>query len=405
MKILFITGNYLPTKNGGIENYTHWLATLLMEKSFEVEVATLHAKDNEDYVYQGIRVNYLKSGFTSFKNLLKSNHYSICHFQEYSLFGGIESFWFTEAKKYSAKVFFTFHLPYLTCYKGDFRYKGIEDCNDFSSAGRCVTCCIATKLHYKPNTKSNLNNLSIDLMIPIIKRSSKGISLRNKIKLRKKELEGLIKNCDTIFVYGKWFKKLLEQNGYRASSIKEISHISDMNLTRNKGITIGLKGRIIFVGRIEKQKGLHLLCKALHWLKAKDIQLDVYGNIVDEGYFNACKSDFAFNYMGSIPRKDLVKTFSAYDFLILPSVFTEMNSLVLREALYEQLPVIVSNAKGNRDVVTNGINGFLFEYDNAKDLAATIDKAYDLKKKGWQPVFTYPENPEKDIEEIVSYYC
>lgn len=393
----------MPGKNGGIENYTHWLANLLIGRNFQVEVASLNLKEGKDYFYQGVKVHYLEDGFTSFKCLLKKGDFEICHFQEYSLFGGIESSWFNEARKYS-KVFFTFHLPYLTCYKGDFRYKGINDCNDFSKVERCVTCCISTKLHYKPNAKWNLQNLSIDLLVYIIKKSRKGITLKNNIDSRKKELDLLFKNCDVIFVYGNWFKKLLEKNGYRVPSIKEISHISDINLERNKNVDTGIKGKVIFVGRIEKQKGLHLLCRALDWLKVKNIQLDVYGNIVDESYYTACKSDFPFNYKGSVPRKDLVKTFAEYDFLILPSVFTEMNSLVLREALYEQLAVIVSNAKGNKDVVTDRVNGFLFEYDNAKDLAATIDKAYILKKKGWEPVFTYPANPENDIEEIVSYY-
>ena len=404
MKILFVIGNYLPTKNGGIENYTHWLATLLMEKRFDVEIATLHAKDNEDYVYQGIRVNYLKSGFNSFKNLLKSNQYYLCHFQEYSLFGGIESFWFTEAKKYSTKVFFTFHLPYLTCYKGDFRFKGIEDCDDFSSVERCVTCCIATKLHYKLTLKDNLKNLCIQLITPVILNSRRGVKLRKNIEGRKKELETLIASCDTIFIYGKWFKKLLDKNGYMSSSIKEISHITDINLARNKDTQSGIKAKLIFVGRIEKQKGLYLLCKALRILNLLNIELDVYGNIVDANYYNRCEKEFRFNYMGSVPRRELINTFSRYDFLILPSIFTEMNSLVLREALYEQLPVIVSDAKGNKDVIAEGLNGFLFEYANAKDLAATIERAYKLKREGWQPVFTYPENPEKDIEEIVSYY-
>lgn len=402
MKVLLVTGNYLPGKNGGIENYTHWLANLLMERNYQVEVASLNLKERKDYFYEGIKVTYLEAGFTSFKTLLKEGGYEICHFQEYS-FGGIELSWFTEAKKYS-KVFFTFHLPYLTCYKGDFRYKGISDCNDFSKLERCVTCCISTKLDYKPNAKRNLKDRTIDLMMPFIKRSKKGITLRNNIVSRKKELEGLIKNCDRIFVYGKWFKKILEENGYHDSSLIEICHISDINLGRNKEIDRRIEGKVIFAGRIEKQKGLHLLCKALNLIKLSNVQLDVYGNIVDANYYKSCENEFAFNYKGSVPKKDLLKTFVHYDFLILPSVFTEMSSLVLREAFYEKLPVIVSNAKGNKDVVKEGINGFLFEYSNAKDLAATIDKAYDLKKKGWQPEFTYPDDPEKDIEEIVSYY-
>jgi len=242
------------------------------------------------------------------------------------------------------------------------------------------------------------------VFIPLIKGAKVIDNLRDKIENRKKELDGLMETCDTIFIYGKWFTKLLRENGYTATLIKEISHISDTNKTTRQPREPALYHKLLFVGRIEKKKGLHLICDALNRVSEPQIQLDVYGNIVDQDYYTSCQKAFNFNYKGLLPRNELIQQFSHYDFLVLPSVFTEMNSLVLREAFYEQLPVIVSTAKGNKDVVTDGVNGFLFEYDNAKDLASTIDKAYDLKKKGWHPTFTYPENPERDIEEIISYY-
>jgi glycosyltransferase involved in cell wall biosynthesis len=134
------------------------------------------------------------------------------------------------------------------------------------------------------------------------------------------------------------------------------------------------------------------------------IEIDVYGNVGEEGYFKSCKEIFLFNYKGIITRKELSKLLPEYDFMVLPSVFTEMYPMVVQEAFSAGLPVIASSAKGNRDAITNGVNGFLFEYDNAKDLAKTIDKAYQLKASGWLPEFSYPDNPEKDTEEIVSYY-
>ena len=80
-----------------------------------------------------------------------------------------------------------------------------------------------------------------------------------------------------------------------------------------------------------------------------------------------------------------------YDFLVLPSVFTEMYPLVIIDAFHRRLPVIASTAKGNKDVINDGLNGFLFKYDDAKDLAVTIDRAYQFKNNGWVPVFSEPE--------------
>ena len=140
MRVLFITGNYLPGKNGGIENYTHWLASVLIENRIEVEVAALQVNSPEDYFYDGVKVHGLKGSFGNFEKLLQTGNYNICHFQEYSAFGGIELPWFEKAKEY-AKVFFTFHLPYFTCYKNDFRYKGIEDCDTFNRSGPLFKMC------------------------------------------------------------------------------------------------------------------------------------------------------------------------------------------------------------------------------------------------------------------------
>lgn len=403
-RILFVTGNYLPGKKGGIENYTHWLALMLQTTGAEVKVAALRTLENENYEYEGVSVYNMDEKFTIFQALIRSEQFDICHFQEYSSLGGIELPWFIEAKKYCPKVFFTFHLPYLTCYKGDFRYKGVSDCSNFSSVERCVECCIASKLHYQKGAFLNVFNYGIDLLMPVLKKSNEAIVLREKIENRSRDLRRLLATCDKIFIYGKWFRQLLSDNGYSSASVVEISHISDTNDSLPNHDNHAMYKKLLFAGRIEKQKGLRLLCNALRSIRDKSIKLDVYGNVVDERYFANCRQIFDFNYFGPVPRNELNRQFANYDFLVLPSVFTEMNSLVLREALFKKLPVIVSSAKGNKDVVTDGTNGFIFEYDNSKDLSDVIRKAYGLKETGWQPVFEYSEHPDEDVAEILSYY-
>lgn len=404
MRILLVTGNYLPGKNGGIENYTHWLATVLLADNFQVEVAALNVNETDDYVYEGVEVNNLRGSFSAFQNVLLKGNFDICHFQEYAAFGGIELFWFKEARRYCKKIFFTFHLPYFTCWKGDFRFKGIEDCNDFSCTERCVNCILATKLHYKKSTSYNIYNKGIELLTPIISRSSRITLLKKKIKEKDAILKELINLCDQIFIYGAWFKRILNENGYHSAVIKEIAHVAKITPGSKENSDHRIKGKLLFVGRIENQKGLHLLCNAMNIISQKEIQVDVFGNIVDEKYYQRCRKIYGFNYKGSVPREELLRRFRTYDFLILPSIFTEMNSLALREAFYEELPVIVSAAKGNVDVVNEGEDGFIFEYENSADLAKVIGNAYDLKRTGWKPVFKNSLSPENDIREIISYY-
>lgn|GEM_PF-3382511 len=400
MRVLFITGNYLPGKNGGIENYTHWLASVLINNSIQVEVAALNVDSTTDCIYEGVKVNNLKGSFSKFETLLQKGNFDICHFQEYSAFGGIEMRWFQKAKEYG-KVYFTFHLPYFTCYKNDFRYKAIEDCNIFNDPGRCTRCIIADKSGY--------DHYRSDALLSILSGISNFTGVRQKLKKKVidqyKKLDELIAVCDYIFIYADWFKKILAENGYDQPSIKKIPYKTKTVLPGTpdpeKGV---LKNKILFVGRIEHQKGLHLLCKAMNEISTGDIQLDVYGNMVNQDYFDECHKEYDFNFKRTINYPILMEILGEYDFLVMPSVFTEMYSMMIKDAFYAKLPVIASTAKGNRDAVSDGENGFLFDYNDAASLASTIDKAYNLKKNGWTPAFKYSDHPEKDIEEIISYY-
>jgi glycosyltransferase involved in cell wall biosynthesis len=404
LRILIVIGRYLPEKSAGIENYSHWLANVLMQNNHSVDVAILESKNMEPYTYESVNVFPLQNGFPAFIQLIEINHYDICHFQEYSGKNGINIQWFQAAKECCGKVFFTFHLPYLTCYKNDFRYKGITDCDNFSSPDRCVDCIIATKLNYKKTGVINLKNIAIELITPALKTSNKIQKLKKRIENRSHDLEELLNTCDQIFIYGAWFKEILAKNDFESTKIKLIPHITKTSANEIEKRDDAIKYKILFVGRIEPQKGLHLLCKAMNLIEIKKIQLDVAGNKVDEEYYDSCKSGHPFNYAGVLPRSQLLSSFRHYDFLILPSVFTEMYSLVVREAFYENLPVIASAAKGNVDVIKEGENGFIFNYNDYKDLASVINKAYSLKQNGWQPEFETNHSQENDLEEILSYY-
>lgn len=361
----------------------------------------MNVEEKADYVFEGVPVYNLNENFHTFQKVLENGRYGICHFQEYSEFGGIEIPWFKKAKEHCRKVFFTFHIPYFTCYKGDFRYKGITDCDTFSNAERCAECVIADKIGYKKTRNSEMILKATMFFSGKVGARNK---LQEKIKAKHAILHQLIATCDEVFVIASWYKKLLAANGYNDPNIKKIPNPSLPQAVTPLVPANVLKNKIIYVGRIQPQKGLHLLCNALHNLKVQHIQLDVYGNIQDKRYFEACLQNFKFNYEGTVDREILIQKLVEFDFLILPSVTPEMYPLVISDSFRVGLPVIASSSKGNKDLISDGVNGFLFDYDNEEELAAVIDKAYDLKESGWRPCFTNPENSDKDIGQIISYY-
>ena len=404
MKVLLILENYLPVKNGGIENYTHWLAKILLENNYDVTVGYLNIGESDRYTYEGISVVRLLDRFKSFQEILVEQKFDVCHFHEYSGEGGIGTKWFKEAAKHCTKVFFTFHLPYLTCYKGDFRYYNTEDCNTFNSYKRCVKCVIATRLEYKKG--NNLYNAAINTFMPILEKSSKGVVLKEKILALNKNFDEVIDSCTSIFIYADWFKTLLRDNGYTTNKLVTIPYITKSTVSEQTTSVSTVKNKILFVARIEQQKGLQLLCKAMNRINTQNITLDVFGNIVDQNYFDKCVAEYKFNFMGTTNRLKLLELLPSYDFLILPSVFPEMYSMIVKDSFYEGLPVIASASKGNRNAIVEGKNGFIFEYDNYEDLATVIDKAFSLKNNGWQPDFDLASSLSTKValQEMVSHY-
>ena len=65
--------------------------------------------------------------------------------------------------------------------------------------------------------------------------------------------------------------------------------------------------------------------------------------------------------------------------------------------------MIASSAKGNVDAITDGENGFLFDYDDGDSLKKTIEKAYRLKNDGWLPEFKV-NDADSRRNEVLSYY-
>ena len=404
MKILLVLQNYLPIKNGGIENYTHWLAKILVENNYDVTVGYINIGESDIYTYEGVSVVRLLDGFNSFRELLIDKKFDVCHFHEYSGDGGIGTKWFKEAALHCSKVFFTFHLPYLTCYKGDFRYYNTEDCNTFNSYERCVKCVIATRLGYKKG--NNLTNLAINTAMPLLQVSSKAKILKEKILTVNKNFEEVINSCTSIFIYADWFKKLLQNNGYTTDKLVTIPYITKSTVNEPNESIYTVKNKILFVARIEQQKGLELLCKAMNRINTKNITLDVFGNIVDQDYYDKCVAEYKFNFMGTTNRLKLLELLPTYDFLILPSVFPEMYSMIVKDSFYEGLPVIASASKGNRNAIVEGKNGFIFEYDNFEDLAKVIDKAFSHKNNGWKPDFDLASSVSTQValKEMISHY-
>lgn len=127
--------------------------------------------------------------------------------------------------------------------------------------------------------------------------------------------------------------------------------------------------RIISVG-ISIRKGTHYLLQAIDELKIKDLEIWLIGRIDNDIKPFLKKYSGVFKYLGGIPQKELYKYYSQGSVLVLFSL-EEGLPYSLLEAMACGLTVICSDKTSAKDVVREGVEGFIIP---AKDVRALKEK-------------------------------
>lgn len=137
---------------------------------------------------------------------------------------------------------------------------------------------------------------------------------------------------------------------------------------------------VLFVGRLEKRKGLKYLLRAFVAFKAEhpSSRLIVVGEgKLRSGYAKSMQkagvSDVVFT--GFVPDADLPRYYASADICCAPATGHESFGIVLLEAMASGKPVIASNIEGYAAVVTHGVEGLLVP---PKDAAALLTALQDL---------------------------
>ncbi|QWU06954.1 glycosyltransferase family 4 protein [Heyndrickxia coagulans] len=140
-----------------------------------------------------------------------------------------------------------------------------------------------------------------------------------------------------------------------------------------KGSNYQLK--IAFIGRLTLQKGLFTLFEAINILRKYNfnIKLIIIGSGEQEKvlkeYVKENKLNSIIEFKGFVnePWKVVV----GYPIIVMPSLW-EPGGLVAIEGIVRNHTVVASNIQGLKDIIIDGENGYLFEKENADDLAYRI---------------------------------
>lgn len=138
--------------------------------------------------------------------------------------------------------------------------------------------------------------------------------------------------------------------------------------------------RIVMVSRLEhKKKGQDLLIEAISQLKGK-ATVDFIGTGSSQKFLEQLTRQFQcedfITFLGKQDQEYITSHLANYDLFVQPSRW-EGFGLTVAEAMAAQLPVLVSEGQGPAEVTCNNKYGWIFENDNAKDLAHQIEYIYD----------------------------
>lgn len=134
--------------------------------------------------------------------------------------------------------------------------------------------------------------------------------------------------------------------------------------------------RGIFIGRLERWKGVDILLRALELVP--ELRLDVVGSGPDLNRLRILAQALAVTdrvrWWGEYPDEDLPRRMADADFLVLPSVTTEEKfGLVLLEAMAAGRPVITTAVpSGVREVNVSGETGVEVPIRNVEVLAGAM---------------------------------
>lgn len=151
----------------------------------------------------------------------------------------------------------------------------------------------------------------------------------------------------------------------------------EYSLSKPKSIVGKENFNVAFFGSIKYEKGILCLLDAAklclrHPLNVSFniygdgeilglVKADAPGNVVFKGHINKVEAELENNV----------------DVLILPSIIPEACPTIILQAMTKAIPVITTNIGGQKELVADGINGYLVNVASAEDIVEVILKMFN----------------------------
>ncbi len=128
----------------------------------------------------------------------------------------------------------------------------------------------------------------------------------------------------------------------------------------------------LYVGRNDREKRIDVLLRAMQVLGRDDIQLAIAGEGAARNWLQALARELQLGervrFLGRVPNEDLNQLLNSADAFALASE-AELLSIASLEAMASGRPIVLANAGALPELVSPGVNGYLFKPGDPKDAA------------------------------------
>ena len=182
-------------------------------------------------------------------------------------------------------------------------------------------------------------------------------------------------NC--VFVQNEENKQFFINNSIAVDKLNLIPG-SGVNLKQFKPLKYPMHNTVnfVFISRIMKKKGIDQYLEAAKYIKNKypNTEFHICGFCEDnyEGIFKKLESENIIKYHGMV--RNVAEVLKDMDCTVHPTYYPEGMSNILLESCACARPIITTDRSGCREVVDDGINGYMIKQKDTKSLINAIEK-------------------------------
>ncbi len=440
MKIALVSHGYPPHALAGVEVYTRWFARALAQTD-DVRVFSTRALPDADDLslvdetLDGIDVTFLANHFRDYDPVREVRHDGIAErFDAFLARERPDLVHFQHLIKLSTTLLdvcaargiptvLTLHDYWFLCPVITLIRRDLAVCDRPGEIDACTECEMATaylnreeagtyyiagmlRAMMKPEKWAALERIHDGDFSPVYDASDAlGPALSSlRIGLIRRFMRDRLDVATALASPSRFLKTTFERHGLGKRGIHHLPNGIETDALR--GIARPADPpplRVLYLGTINKHKGVHVLVDAANRLADLPIEVHIHGTGPDEKYERYLRDlagNPAIRFGGRYDRDDLPALLGAAHVIVMPSIWYENHPIVIREAFAAGIPVIAPDLGAMPEAIQNGRDGLLYPPGDAAALAELLRRVLEEPgllsslRGGIEPVLGVAEHVE-----------